>query len=128
MNILNDKTDVVSTKNTEIESVETQKQEYKLIGTFMRTRGLKLFGYNYIKDYVFEVEIKYSNTINLVNIDGVLKAVDFESEKCTVDAMCTYFESLNLKNANKRVIKYKQGQIKELSNLKKPNPEGICFF
>jgi len=111
-----------------MEQVQQEKQEYYLLGSFIRTRGLLLFGYNYIKDEIFPVDIKYSDTIHLVPSDGKLLPIDYESEKCTIDSRFTYFESLNHKNAISRVNKYKQGKIHSLSNLRKYNPDGIKFF
>lgn len=128
MNILNDKTDITSTNKPEMEMVEQEKQEYYLLGTFMRTRGLRLFGFNYFKNEVFEVVVNHGNTIHLVPVDGKLMTFDFEAEKCTVDSRFTYFEALNLESAKKRVQKYQDGKISELCNLKKPNPDGIRFF
>jgi hypothetical protein len=129
MNILNDNSDITKTNKPEIEQVEKKKQEYYLLGTFLRTRGLRLFGYNNLKNEVFEVKIQYGNTIHLIpQIDGSLLPIDFEAEKCTVDSRFEYFEALNFESANKRVLKYKQGKLSELCNLRKSNPDGIRFF
>lgn len=115
-------------KKSEIEQVQQEKQEYKLIGSFLRTRGLTLFGYNHIDDYVFKVDIKYGNTIHLIPIDGKLIPIDLEAEKCVVDARFEYFEALKYKTATERVKKYKEGKIKTLCNLRKPNLESIKLF
>jgi hypothetical protein len=111
----------------ETELVQKQKQEYFLLGTFLRTRNLILFGYNHTEDRLFKVEITYSNTIHLFNFGYGLVAIDLEAEKTTVDSRNTYFEALNMENAIRRVKRYKAGQIKELSNLRKPG-EGIKFW
>jgi len=128
MNIINDNSDITKTNKPDIEQVEKKKQEYYLLGTFLRTRGLRMFGFNHLKNEVFEVKIQYGNTIHLVPIEGKLMPVDLEAEKCTVDSRFEYFEALNFESANKRVSKYKQGKLSELCNLKKPNPDGIRFF
>ena len=122
----------ISGQNTvsqnEIEQVQIKEHEYYLLGTFLRTRGLRLFGYNSFDDKVFEVAIKHGDTIHLVPMDGKLIPVDYDMESCTVDSRHTYFESLNMRNAVRRVQNFKQGRIGELSNLVRPNPEGIKFF
>lgn len=128
MNILNDKSDITSTNKPEMEMVEQEKQEYYLLGSFIRTRGLRLFGFNHLKNELFELTVQYGDTIHLVPIDGKLIPVDYEAEKCTVDSRFVYFEALNYESARKRVEKYKTGKISELCNLRKPNPDGIRFF
>lgn len=102
---------------SETEQVQQQKHEYYLLGSFIRTRGLKLFAYNWQKDEIFEVEVKKGSTITAVPMDGKLVAVDKEQEKCFVDSRNKFFECLNMANAVNRVKKFKQGKIKELCNL-----------
>jgi hypothetical protein len=111
-----------------IEQVQLKQQEYFLLGTFLRTPGLTLFSYNINTNEIKEVIIKYSDTINLVPIDGKLIPIDFENQRCLVDSRYEYFESLNIDNAQKRVKKWKDGKIKELFNLKKPSEDGIKFY
>jgi hypothetical protein len=110
------------------ELVEQEKEEYKLVGEYSRTRGLGLFYYDPRKNIVAEQEIKYGNTIHLVPKDGELIPVDYEQEKATVDTRCIYFESLNLEKAKKRVKRWKQGRVKELCNLKPPKNGTIELF
>jgi hypothetical protein len=110
----------------EIERVEKEKFEYHLLGTFLRTRGLKLFAYNSIKDELKEVSVRNDNTVKVEPIDGKLLVTNLNTESITIDAKCIYFEALNFKNAEKRLTKYKSGLIKELFNLRKP--EGIKLF
>lgn len=112
----------------EMEQVQQEKQEYHLIGTYLRTAGLTLYGYNHLKKQIFEVEITYGDTINLVPIDGKLVPIDYTAQKCVVDSRFTYFECLNLKNAHRRVEGYKRGLIKELCNLRKPSKNGVRFY
>ena len=127
MDILNNKSkDGIS--KPEIEQVEQKKQEYYLLGTYILTRGLRVFQYNYLTDKTYEVIIKYGNTIHLVPTDDKLIPVDYELKKCVVDNRFPYFEALNITNAIKRVKKYKYGKIDNLCNLRIPNPEGINFF
>lgn len=128
MNILNDKTDINTAVKSETEFVEQEQQEYFLLGTFMVTPGLKVYGFNHLKDEVFEVPFIRSNLAILTQIDGKICAIDSEHEKVTVDSRFTYFEALNYLSALKRVAKYLSGRIKELNNLRKLNPDGIDFF
>lgn len=128
MNLLNDKTDLTDVANPSIEQMEKEQQEYHLLTTFFRTRGLKLFAYNYVDGEISEVVVKKGATININVVDGRLIPVDFEREKCTVDGRLIYFESLNLNSAKSRVKKYRAGKIQTLSNLREPNPDGIKFF
>ena len=93
-NLLNER-NKKSTK-PEMEQVQKEKQEYKLIGTYLRRRGLKLFSYNSLKDELKEINISRGNTIHLVhNEDGVLKPKDLEFEKAVIDARNIHFEALN---------------------------------
>lgn len=112
----------------EMEQVQQEKQEFHLIGTFIRTRGLNLYGYNHIENKIFPVEVKYSNTINLVPIDGVLVPIDYNNQECQVDARFDYFECLNMRNAEKRLKKYKEGKITHLCNLRTPSKDGLKFY
>ena len=128
MDLLNNKQDFFTRKN-EIEQVQKQKQEYYLLGRYLRRKGLKIFYYNPIDEQIKELEIKYSDTIHIVNIDGVLTLIDYESQKCVVDNKCIYFECLNLKSALKRFNNYKNGKIKDLCNLIKYDKNNkIKFF
>ena len=43
MNILNDKSDLNFVRQNEIEQVQQEKQEFKLIGTYLRTAGLNVY-------------------------------------------------------------------------------------
>jgi len=117
-----------TTSKPEMENVEREKQEYKLIGTFLRKRGLKLFAYNSLKNLLTEVEVEHGNTLHLMpDENGKLRAVDLELEKATVDSREIHFEALNRKNAEKRLKKFKQGKIKDLCNLREPG-DGINFW
>ncbi len=119
------KADNKITSKPEIENIEREKQEYKLIGQYLRTRGLRMYSYNSLRNLLIEVKIDSVNTINLTpDEDGNLKAHDFAFEKITVDSRNIHFEALNMKNAKKRLLKFKQSKIKELCNLREPG-EGI---
>lgn len=128
MDLLNNTKDLAVQKSQQ-EQVQQQKREYYLLGTYLRTKGLKVFFYNPINEEVKELEIKYSDTIHLVPMGGKLIPTDYENQKCQVDSRCTYFEALNYNSAMKRFNNFKQGKINDLCNLKKYNPDAkIDFF
>lgn len=112
----------------EIEQVQQEKQEYYFLGSFICRAGLKLFAYNPQKNEVYELKIKYSNTIHAVPQDGKLVPIDYEAAKCTIDSRHEVFEALNYNTAVNRLIRFKTGQIKELCNLRRPNPNGLRLF
>lgn len=112
----------------EMEQVQQEKQEYHLIGTYLRTAGQKLYGFNHLENKIFEVEINYGDTINLVPMAGQLVPIDYTAQECVVDSRFTYFECLNFKNAQRRVERYKHGFITDLCNLRKPSKNGIRFY
>ena len=104
----------------EIESVQKEQQEYKLIGSFLRTRGLKLFSYNPSLNLITEIVIEKHKTLSL-GVDAMNGNLTRENgigqEKCTFDSRNIPFEALNMKNALKRVNNYKEGKVKYLCNL-----------
>ena len=110
------------------ELVEREKSEYKLLGRYVRTRGLTLYCYNPTNGKIYEVDYLKNDTLRMVFRDGRLDAIDVEFEKAMVDSRMIHFECLNYSNAVRRVKKWKQGKIKELDNLREFNPDGIQFF
>ena len=126
MILTNQVKDVIS--KSEIEQVQQEKQEYYFLGSFIRRAGLKLFAYNPQKNEIYELKIKYSNTIHLVPQAGILVPVDFEAAKCMIDSRHEVFEALNYDTAINRLIKFKTGKINQLCNLRRPNPNGINLF
>lgn len=125
--INNNNIDILS--KDKIEQVQKKKTEYKLLGTFMRTKGLNLFSYNSITGELELLKIKYSKQV-IVIPDGLggLTYFDPEKQKTNIDSRNTHFEALNYKSAKERVLKFKQGKIKELFNLKKPCKKSIDFW
>ena len=124
--ILNDAKQAIIDK-AEQEIVEQEKQEYYLLGSFHRTRGLKMFYYSAAKDEVHELTIKYGDTIHLIPKNGELIPIDYDAERATVDSRNIHFEALNLNIANRRVQRWKDGVIDQLSNLKPPRDGKISF-
>ena len=108
------------TNKYEMEMVENEKQEYKLIGSFIRTKGLRLFVYNPRTGDITEVlpESKKTLEIGIDNINGNFQQIKTaKQERADIDSRNIPFEALNLKNAKKRVAKYESGEIKQLFNL-----------
>ena len=116
------------TSKAEIERVEKEKDEFKLIGKYIRTKGLMLFSYNSMKDELKIIKIDKTKDAVIKFEEGQMMKGELTEEECTVDSRNIHFEALNLKNANKRVKKYKDGKIKELCNLKEPSKEGIKLW
>ena len=111
-------------KKPELEKVEREKQEYKIIGRYLRTPGLSLFAYDSKEDKIILVKPKERNTIVFVTDKEGLKTSDISHEYLGVVPGWIYFEALNRKNAEKRVKKWKEKKIKYLENLREPN-DGI---
>lgn len=124
MNILNQKTKDNFTK-PEVEQQEQEKQEYKIFGTFIRRKGMKLFQYNSTKDELEEIYIQPKTQMSIGIENGKLKDKDEAYEEAVVDSRYIHFEALNWKNARKRVSNYKKGKLKELSNLRILNGKDI---
>ena len=113
----------------EMENVEREKQEYKLIAKYLRRKGLKMYAYDSVRDKLIEVQTSTKDNVHLIaGDDGKLAPVDLGLEEATVNSAHTHFEALNMVNAEKRLAKYKAGKIKDLCNLRIPNPDGIKLF
>lgn len=128
MNIIPDKSNFDLTSKVEVEQVQKQKQEYKLIGSFWYHSGHKLFFYDPIENKLGELEILRGNTIHLLPKNGNLIPVDLELEKVVTDSRYTFFSALNYKNAERRFCNWKSGKIKELCNLFEYKDDGINFW
>jgi len=115
-------------KKNEVEQVVKEKMEYTLLGTYIIKKGLKLFYYNPVDGSINEAIIKTSDLCICELTEEGWIYYDSESDQTTIDGRCIYFQALRMQSAIDRVAKFKQGKIKELFNLKKPNPDGIDFF
>ena len=105
----------------ELERIQKAKQEFKLIDTILRTRGLNLYAYDSRKDIIFMIKIaRKANCHTKIQEGQLVVDNDKNYDKSMIDPRNEHFESLNMKNAEKRVEKYKKGIINELSNLKRP--------
>lgn len=111
-------------KKSHAEAEAEKKQEYTLMGRFLRTRGLRIYAYCPASGKVSEIEPVSTGTLYMEVHDGKCVAVDRDTEKAFVDSRMVFFEALNIKNARKRVNYFRAGKIPELCNLRKPG-EGI---
>lgn len=128
MKIIADFTTPTITK-PELEQVEKEKMEYKLIDTYLRTPGLKLWSYNSLKDELKQIIIAKKETLVLEPDEfGKLKATGNSNEETNVDGRNIHFEAVSHKSATNRIKKYKDGKIKELCNLRKPSKNGLKLW
>jgi nitrogenase subunit NifH len=128
MELLNDKIFEKSINKPEIERLEKEKHEEKLIGSFLRRRGHKLFSYNPLKNELIEIDIKKNNTLQIINDkNSKLITKDLRNDRININNKHIIFQCLNMENAQKRLKKYKNGDIKELCNLK-PAGNKISFW
>jgi hypothetical protein len=97
---------------SETEQVQKQKHEYHFLGSFLRTAGLSLFAYDSLNNKMYPLNIKYSDTINIVIQDGQMIPVDMEAAKCMIDSRHIIFEALNHKTTEHRLTRFKQGKNK----------------
>jgi uncharacterized protein YkwD len=120
MELLNNK-EIDALSKAKIETVQKKKLEYRLLGTFQRTKGLSIFSYSQLQSRVEKITIQYSKQVEIIpDENGKLTWFDPESQRVNIDSKNVYFEALNLKSAQERVNKFKAGKIKQLENLKPP--------
>ena len=127
MDILNKKSNNSFSK-PEMEMVEQEKDEYKLISQYLRTKGLMLFSYNSIKEEIHLIKIEKKKDAIITFEEGNIGTGEMVDEECVVDSRNIHFECLNKKSAEKRVEKYKEGKIKELCNLRLPSKDGLKLW
>ena len=101
-----------------VEQIQKKKTEYKMLASFRRSKGLKLFSYNVISKKIEELVIQYSNEAHTFYNGNCLDWYDPESNRVNVDSKNIHFESLNMTNAKRRVSKFRKGAINDLFNLK----------
>jgi hypothetical protein len=121
-----------SVSKTEVEQVQKEKEEYKLIDKYQRTKGLILFAYSPMKDLIQIVKVDHKKDAQMImdETSGKWRSATILEEECVVDSRNIHFEALNMKNAIKRVNKYKNlGKIDELCNLKPPSdPNALALW
>ncbi len=107
--------------NSEIEIVQDQQKEYKIIGSFLRRKGVKLFAYDDKLKKVYQVDIAYKELIQLVPSMNGLVPDYINAMKADINSNHTHFEAVNIKTAKNRVKRWKEGRVKDLCNLRFPN-------
>lgn len=108
-------------QRTEEQRLVDQKKEYKLVETFLRTPGTRLFGYDVANNELYCVEEVERQTVHLINTD------DTACRSAMINTNHEYFEAISWKTARKRINKYQSEKIRQLSNLRKKG-NGINFF
>ena len=127
MNVINDHNQPEITK-PQVERVQQQKQEYKIIGSYYTPRGMTLFSFNKETGDVSKVDVKLGNTAHIIFRDGRLTWEDKDAKKTLADYRLVYFTSLNVDNAKSRVERFLAGKISELFNLKEVRNSTIKFY
>jgi hypothetical protein len=110
-----------------VENIQKKKTEYKLIASFMRSKGLKLFSYSILLNEVVEVVIRYSNEAHVFHNGTRLDWYDPETSRSNIDSSNIHFEALNMGSAKVRVSKFRKGSLKDLHNLKPVANKSIIF-
>lgn len=111
-----------------IEKIQKKKTEYKLIGSFRRSKGLRLFSYSVVSKELKELLIAYSNEAHIFHDGCNLDWYDPETNKANIDSNNIHFEALNMGSAKSRVKKFQSGVIKDLFNLKQKAKKTISFY
>jgi hypothetical protein len=91
------------------ETPHQERVEFKLFAKIKMKPGLKLYGLNISTMDVKEIDVKKEDTFSVLEQKATSKAYTQER--------MIFFQSLNMKNARKRVAKFLRGDIKELSNV-----------
>ena len=97
---------------------DQEESQYQLAGKYMRTQGTKLFQFD--PDTGILEEIKphaKSHDVAFILPDGTSHIKD-EQKAAYVNASCVLFEAISMKSAAKRVQRWKEGHVKELSNIR----------
>lgn len=97
---------------------QNQKQEYKFIGSIQIRRGMKLFCYDSGKDQMKEVKISKQAAADL---SGSI----IENKQAQHDPKLIYFQSINERNARRKLRRFKAGDWNVAENFKKKNSEPL---
>lgn len=93
--------DEIVDNNNKIELSQQQKKEYKLLGSVSMNRGHILFEYNGDEGTIERADFILNDTII---VDKVSYDVS-HNYRVNVKKNCFYFQALNMKNAEKKIIK-----------------------
>lgn len=83
----------------EIEILDKQKHEYKLIGQARKVPGLTMFSFNYKTGEIKIAPIQHSKEVDFKTLSPVTK------DRLVVEPNCIYRQALNQKNFIKRLIR-----------------------
>jgi hypothetical protein len=109
---------------SQMELVEKEKLEYKLLGSCILTPGLSLFSFNVETGEIRKITVERKKSSFISAHNNKLTSVDNTQRTVKIDTKLIYFEALNIKTAVKRVSKAIQGKIK-LFNLRLVKNEKI---
>lgn len=115
-------------KTHEMENVENEQQEYKLVGKFMRNRSLKLFSYNHMTEELLLVDETRNDEVTIGNKNGKLQVLEQTHTEANINTHNTHFEAMNMKSATRRVEKFQSGKIKTLDNLRIYDPKPLLSY
>lgn len=102
----------------QLEYLQKKKHEYKLLGRYTRRTGHNLYCLKHQTGKIEEIKIRRTSTAKIIpNGTGGLTWIDADYDSVMVDSRDTFFEALNMRNAERRVERFKRGDVKELSNL-----------
>ena len=83
----------------EIEILDKQKHEYKLIGQARKVPGLTMFSFNLKTGEIKIAPIQHSKDVDFKTLEPVTK------DRLVVEPNCIYRQALNQKNFIKRLIR-----------------------
>lgn len=103
----------------ETKQQKDDQKELTLKGRYVITRGLKVFGYNPINNELYELKPYDIEEVEVYSKpDGTIAHNFHEKAKAKITEGLIYFEALNKRNAEKRLLKWKLGKLKYLENIR----------
>jgi len=85
--------------DTRIEIQVPQKQEYRLIGSIRKVKGLRLFAYNFSTGELKEAEMRHEVMMGY-------KSDPIKKNKVNLSPNCLYVQALNKKVAWRKIMKH----------------------
>lgn len=105
-------------KKVEIHQEANKKQEYKFIGSLKLKTGCKLFSYNPDTNVLDEVKIKKTSTVMYSGSPkNGLTSTTSENNSANFMSSFVYFQAINLKNAGRKLARYKAGDYSVVENF-----------
>lgn len=100
---------------------QNQKQEYKFVGSISMRPGMTLYCYDSNKDEMKVVNISKQAAADLTG--NVI-----ENKQAQHNPKFIYFQSLNERNARKKLAKFKAGNWNVAENFKSQKKESLPSF